>query len=42
LFSNQIKSATGNIEIEKPGTGFSTTDNNIYKRVNVSAAFLNT
>ena len=40
--SNQIKSATGNIEIEKPGTGFSTTDNNIYKRVNTSAAFLNT
>ena len=27
---NQIKSATGNIEIEKPGTGFSTTDDNIY------------
>ena len=39
---NQIKSAIGNIEIEKSGTGFSTTDNNIYKRVNVSAAFLNT
>jgi len=28
--SNQIKSATGNIETEKPDTGFSTTDNNIY------------
>ena len=28
--SNQIKSAVGNIEIEQPGTGFSTTDDNIY------------
>ena len=39
---NQIKSATGNIEIEKPGTGFSTTNNNIYKRENRSVSFLST
>lgn len=38
---NQIKSATGNIEIEKPGTGFSTTNNNIYKMESRSIAFLN-
>lgn len=28
--SNQVKSAVGNREIEQPGTGFSTTDDNIY------------
>ena len=38
---NQIKSATGNIEIEQPGTGFSTTNDEINKLEPKSTAFLN-
>ena len=38
---NQIKSAIGNVEIEQPGTGFSTTEDNIYELESKSVAFLN-